>query len=70
MMTHTSNTMRKYYNVWLFFFIILPFASNRSAQTFLRPKRARLAGETCTFDRQNMHSYTRKPISLDRELRP
>ena len=39
---------------------LLPFASNRSAQTFLRvvlrSKRARLTGKTCTFDRQNMHS--------------
>ena len=39
--------------------IILPFASNRSAQTFLRvvlhSKRIRLAGKMCKFGRQNVH---------------
>ena len=37
--------------------ILLPFASNRSAQTFLRvvlrAKRAGLASETCTLKRVN-----------------
>ena len=44
-----------------------PFGAN-FLRVVLRSKHARLTGKTCTFDRQNMHSQTRKLISLDREL--
>ena len=47
---------------------LLPFASNRSAQTFLRvvlrPKRVRLAGETWTFGRRNMYVWQVKHARL------
>ena len=54
---------------------ILPFASNRSAQTFYalfsaqnvhvwQAKHARLAGETCTFGRRNMHVWQAKHVRL------
>ena len=53
---------------------ILPFASNRSAQTFLRlvlhskrirlTKRVRLAGKTCTFGQQNMYVLPTKHVRL------
>ena len=48
--------------------VLLPFVSNRSAQTFLRvvlhSKRIRLADKTCTFGRQNMYVWPTKRVRL------
>ena len=47
---------------------IVPFASDRSAQTSLRvvlhSKRIRLADKTCTFGRQNVSVWPAKRIRL------
>ena len=47
---------------------LLPFASNRSAQTFLRlfshSKRICLASKTCTFGRRNMYVWPAKRVRL------
>ena len=55
-------------NMLVAYSILLPFASNRSAQTFLRvvlrPKRIRLAGETYTFGRRNVYVCQAKRVRL------
>ena len=62
-------------NMLVAYSILLPFASNRSAQTFLRvvyaqnvyvwqAKRIRLAGETCTFARRNVYVWQVKHARL------